>query len=94
VCSCICFLSRYICLYIFIQEQKRPGKQKLFIQTGVLPHLLDLIGVDLALFFDPGYHTILFKVIAAIGFGFIFPGDYKASAKTIGIMGLLILYWH
>jgi hypothetical protein len=41
-----------------------------------------LIVVDLALFFDPGYHTILFEVIAAIGFGFIFPGYYTSFRKN------------
>jgi uncharacterized membrane protein len=51
--------------------------------------------VNFALFFDPGFHTILFEVIAAIGFGFIILGLLlKASAKTIGIIGLVIIFCH
>jgi uncharacterized membrane protein len=51
--------------------------------------------VNFALFFDPGFHTILFEVIAAIGFGFIILGLLlRASTKTIGIMGLVILVGH
>ncbi len=62
---------------------------------GLYLILLELIVVNFALFFDPGFHTILFEVIAAIGFGFIILGLLlKASAKTIGIIGLVIIFCH
>lgn len=51
--------------------------------------------VNFGLFFDIGFHTLLFEVIAAIGFGFIVLGLLlKISPKTIGIMGLIIVFCH
>ncbi|HJW17645.1 MAG TPA: heparan-alpha-glucosaminide N-acetyltransferase domain-containing protein, partial [Flavisolibacter sp.] len=82
--------------YLSLTRSKNVRESRNFLfKRGFYLILLDLIIVDLALFFDPGYHTILFEVIAAIGFGFIILGLlYNASAKTVGIMGLLILCCH
>jgi uncharacterized membrane protein len=65
------------------------------LKRGLYLVLLDLIVVNFALFFDIGYHTILFEVIATIGFGFIVLGLLlNAPAKIVGIAGLIIIFCH
>ncbi len=65
------------------------------VKRGLYLIVLEFIVVNFALFFDPLFHTLLFEVIAAIGFGFIILGLLlKASVKTIGIIGLVILFCH
>ncbi len=65
------------------------------VKRGLYLIVLEFIVVNFALFFDPLFHTLLFEVIAAIGFGFIILGlILKASVKTIGIIGLVILFCH
>ena len=65
------------------------------IQRGVWLILLEFSFVNLALFFDPGFHTLLFEVIAAIGFGFIALSLLlKLSSKLLGILGLVIIFCH
>lgn len=65
------------------------------LKRGLYLVLLEFIVVNFALFFDPAYHTLLFEVIATIGFGFIILGLLlKASIKTIGIIGLVIIFCH
>lgn len=65
------------------------------LKRGVYLILLEFIVVNFLLFFDPLYHTLLFEVIAAIGFGLIMLGLLlKVSIKTIGIIGLLIIGVH
>src|SRR4051812_16651936 len=48
--------------------------RKFLLKRGLYLILLELIVVNFALFFDPGFHTILFEVIATIGFGFVMVG--------------------
>ncbi|RZJ51933.1 MAG: DUF1624 domain-containing protein [Flavobacterium sp.] len=51
--------------------------------------------VNFGLFMDIGFHTLLFEVIAAIGFGFIILGLLlKIRSKTLGIIGLIIIICH
>jgi len=57
--------------------------------------LLEFTIVNFAIFFDIGFHTLMFEVIAAIGFGFIVLGQLlKIPAKQLGILGLLIIFCH
>jgi uncharacterized membrane protein len=65
------------------------------LKRGLYLIVLELVVVNFALYFDPGFHTVIFEVIATIGFGFIMLGLLlKASLKTIGIIGLVILFGH
>lgn len=65
------------------------------LKRGVYLILLELVVVNFELFFDLGYHTLLFEVIATIGFGFIVLSFLlKLSSKTIAIIGLLIIFCH
>jgi len=56
---------------------------------------LEFTLVNLGLFMDPGFHTFIFEVIAAIGFGFIILGLLlPLSTRVIGIIGLLLIFGH
>jgi uncharacterized membrane protein len=82
--------------YLSLQKSSDRSKSKRFLlKRGLYLILLEIIVVNFALFFDPGFHTILFEVIAAIGFGFIILGLFlNVSTKTLGILGLIILFGH
>lgn len=41
------------------------------LKRGLYLVLLEFVIVNFGLFFDLGFHTFIFEVIAAIGFGFI-----------------------
>ena len=65
------------------------------LNRGLFLILLEFTIVNFAIFFDIGFHTILFEVIASTGFGFIILSLLlKLSPKQLGIMGLLILFFH
>ena len=65
------------------------------LKRGLYLILLEFVIVNFALFFDLGFHTFIFEVIAAIGFGFIILSLLlKLSVKTIGIIGLVIIFCH
>ncbi|HVG15118.1 MAG TPA: heparan-alpha-glucosaminide N-acetyltransferase domain-containing protein [Chitinophagaceae bacterium] len=106
----ILFFTRwitYLCAPIFVflagtsayisfkKKNDIPGSRSFLIKRGIYLIVLDLLVVNLILFFDPLFHTILFEVIATIGFGFIILGLLlKASSKAIGLLGLLIICCH
>ncbi|MEP6927439.1 MAG: heparan-alpha-glucosaminide N-acetyltransferase domain-containing protein [Ginsengibacter sp.] len=69
--------------------------RKFLLKRGLWLILLEFSIVNLGLFFDLGFHTLLFEVIAAIGFGFIILSVLlKASIRTILIIGLVIICCH
>jgi len=69
--------------------------RKHLLKRGLWLMILEFTLVNFALFFDPGFHTVLFEVIASIGFGFIVLGLLiKLSPKLLGIIGLLIIFGH
>jgi uncharacterized membrane protein len=82
--------------YIVFKNNNNPAKtrQHLF-KRGLWLLLLEFTVVNFAIFFDAGFHTILFGVIATIGFGFIMLGLLlKLSSRQLGIIGLIILFCH
>ena len=65
------------------------------IKRGFWLLLLEFTVVNFGLFFDIGFHTLLFQVIGAIGFGFILLGLLlKIPTKQLGIIGLIIIFGH
>ena len=89
------FLAGTSAYLSFKKNNNIHGSRIFLLKRGVYLVLLELIVVNFLLFFDPAYHTILFEVIAAIGFGFIILGLLlKISPKTIGIIGLIIIFGH
>jgi uncharacterized membrane protein len=89
------FLAGTSAYLSYRKENSISLSRNFLLKRGVYLIFLELIVVNFAIFFDPGFHTILFEVIATIGFGFIILGLLlKASAKTIGITGLVIIFCH
>lgn len=69
--------------------------REFLLKRGFWLLLLEFTVVNFGLFFDLGFHTLIFEVIAAIGFGFIILSLLlRLSFKTIGILGLLIIFCH
>jgi uncharacterized membrane protein len=69
--------------------------RKFLLKRGFWLVLLEFTIVNFGLFFDLGFHAFIFEVIAAIGFGFIVLSFLLGlSSKTIGILGLLIIFCH
>ena len=65
------------------------------ILRGIWLIIIDFTLLNFALYFDPGFHSLLFEVLATIGFGFIVLGlMLKLPIKLIGIIGLAILFSH
>jgi uncharacterized membrane protein len=71
------------------------GTRKFLLKRGLWLILLDFSVVNLGLFFDLGFHNLIFEVLSAIGFGFIILSFLlSASVRTIGSIGLAILFLH
>lgn len=83
-------------VYLSLQQQKTIAETRQFLfKRGIWLLVLEFTIVNFGLYFDVGFHTILFEVIAAIGFGFIILGSLLSlSCKTIGLIGLSIIVLH
>ena len=65
------------------------------LKRGIWLIILDFTIVNFGLWFDIHFNVFLFDVLSAIGFGFIILSFLlKCSAKTIGIIGLAIIFLH
>lgn len=82
--------------YLSFKKKNDIAQSKNFLlKRGCWLVVLEFTLVNLGLFFDPGFHLILFEVIAAIGFGFIVLSFLlNLSPKTLGIIGLIIIFIH
>jgi uncharacterized membrane protein len=82
--------------YISSKNKNNISQSRSFLlKRGVYLILLEFVVVNFALFFDFGFHTFIFEVIAAIGFGFIILGLLlKLPVKTIAMIGLAIIFLH
>ncbi|NEU10107.1 DUF1624 domain-containing protein [Flavihumibacter sp. R14] len=89
------FLAGTSAYISFKNANNAAASRRFLIQRGCYLIALEFLVVNLILFFDPAFHTLLFEVIAAIGFGFIVLGLLlNASPVTIGFIGLVILFCH
>jgi uncharacterized membrane protein len=69
--------------------------QKFLLKRGLWLILLEFTIVNFAIYFDIGFHSLLFEVIASTGFGFIILSLLlKLSSKQLGIIGLVIIFCH
>jgi len=82
--------------YISFNNRENPAEsRKLLLRRGFWLILLEFTLINFGIWFDLGFHTYLFQVIAAIGLGFIILSFMlKLSPATIGITGLTILLGH
>jgi len=82
--------------YLTLQRSNDQQQSRRFlVKRGLYLILLEFTLVNFGLYFDPGFHSFIFEVIAAIGFGFIMLSFMsKWSWKTVGIIGLIIICCH
>jgi uncharacterized membrane protein len=65
------------------------------MSRGIWLLILEFTLVNFALWFDLQFRSMIFQVIAAIGFGFIVLSLLlKVSPRIIGILGLIIIFGH
>ncbi len=69
--------------------------RRFLLQRGIWLVVLEFTVVNFALWFDLQFRTLLFQVIAAIGFSFIVLACLlKLSPKIIGSIGAIIIFGH
>lgn len=106
----ILFFTRwitYLCAPIFVflagtsafLSLKKKGdiaqSKKFLLKRGLWLILLEFTVVNFGLFFDIGFHLVLFEVIATIGFGFIVLSFLlRMQPKIVLGLGLLIIFGH
>jgi len=83
-------------VYLSLQNRNNIAeKRQHLLKRGFWLIVVEFTIVNFGLFFDIGFHTLLFEVIAAIGFGFILLGLLlKIRSKILGIIGLIIIFSH
>lgn len=83
-------------VYLSLQNKNNAAETRLLLlKRGLWLILLEFTVVNFGLFFDIGFHTLLFEVIAAIGFGFVVLSLLlKVRSQTLGIVGLVIIFFH
>ncbi|WP_281234751.1 DUF1624 domain-containing protein [Flavobacterium gelatinilyticum] len=83
-------------VYLSLQSKNNVSeKRSHLIKRGLFLIVLEFTIINLGLFFDIGFHTLLFEVIAAIGFGFVVLGLLlNIRSQTLGIIGLVIIFCH
>jgi uncharacterized membrane protein len=89
------FLAGTSAFISFRNKNNFQRSKNFLLKRGLYLILLEFVIVNFALFFDLGFHTFIFEVIAAIGFGFIVLALLlKLPIKTIGIIGIIIIFCH
>lgn len=82
-------------VYLSLKRSDIAEVRTILFKRGLYLLALEFVVVNYLLFFDIGFHTIIFEVIATIGFGFIVLAMLlRLSFKTIGVIGLLIIALH
>jgi uncharacterized membrane protein len=89
------FLSGASAYISFKNKNNLPQTRNHLLTRGIWLIVLDLSLVNFGLWFDIHFNVFLFDVLSAIGFGFIVLSlMLKWSPKTIGIIGLFIIFLH
>lgn len=83
-------------VYLSLQNKNNTAEtRQLLLKRGLWLILLEFTIINFGLFFDIGFHTLLFEVIAAIGFGFVVLSLLlKVRSQTLGIVGFVIIFFH
>lgn len=89
------FLSG-VSVYLSLKATNNIAESKQFLLTrGIWLIILEFTVIGFGLWFDIHFGVLLFNVIAAIGFGFIILSFLlKIAPKTLGIIGLSIIFFH
>ena len=83
-------------VYLSLKSKGNLRRSRQFLlKRGLWLILLELTVVNLGLFFDPGFHLVLFEVIATIGFGFIILSLFLHTRPIFLLCaGLIIIFGH
>ncbi len=89
------FLAGSSAYLAFLKRNDLLQSKEFLLKRGIWLIVLEFTMVNFGLFFDAGFHLLLFEVIAAIGVGFIILSFLLSiSPKTILVVGLIIVFGH
>jgi len=89
------FLSGVSAYLSSVRHNDVKASRRWLFTRGIFLVLLEITLVNFGIWYDIHFQTLLIQVIAAIGFSFIGLGIfYRLPVKTIGIIGLLIIFLH
>jgi uncharacterized membrane protein len=89
------FLSGASAFLSFYQKSNIKASRSFLLTRGLWLVVLDLTILNFAIFFDVHFSMTVFDVLSTIGIGFIVLSFMmKMSPKTIGIIGLAIIFLH
>jgi uncharacterized membrane protein len=89
------FLAGLSAYLSFNNKNDVAESRRFLLSRGIWLIILEFTFVNFGIFFDLHFSNFLFDVIATIGFGFVILSLLlKASVKTIGIIGLVIIFCH
>ena len=81
--------------YLYFKNEGLAKGRQFLLSRGIWLIILEFTIVNFGLWFDVQFHALMFEVIGAIGFGFIMLGLLLSlSARTLGIIGLVIIFGH
>lgn len=93
--SVFVFLAGTSAYLSYKKEDNMAATRRFLLQRGIWLVVLEFTLVNFALWFDIQFRTLLFQVIAAIGFSFILLALLlKFSARAIGLIGAIIIFGH
>lgn len=73
----------------------KKAARRLLLTRGLWLMVLEMTVINFGMWFDIQFHTYVFQVIFAIGFGMAMMSILSNwSANTLGIIGLLIIFFH
>lgn len=89
------FLSGVSAYIAFRRRNNLKESRRFLLTRGILLVLLEFSLVNFALWFDIRFRFMILEVISAIGFSFIILSFMlKLPSRTIGLIGLLIIFCH
>ena len=89
------FLAGTSAYLSFKNKNDVAASRHFLLSRGIWLIILEFTIVNFGMFFDLHFSNFILEVIAAIGIGFIILSlMLKASLKTIGIIGILIIFCH
>ena len=89
------FLAGTSAFVSFKNKNNFVQSRNFLLKRGVYLVILEFVVVNFLMYFDPGYHTLIFEVIATIGFGFIVLSFLlNVSSKTLAIVSVVIIFGH
>lgn len=89
------FLAGISAYIAFSRKKDLKASRNFLITRGLWLVVVEFTIVNFSIWFDPYYREVIFEVIGAIGLSMVILGLLlKLPAKTIGIIGLVIIFLH